>query len=78
MPLGVPLGAAMQPVPQPMFRPAAIPQVAVPAPPAPAPPTMPIVDDEPPSKRAKNEESLIPEDHWIAQRPVSTFTHLIC
>lgn len=30
----------------------------------------PVIEDEPPSKRSKNEEALVPEDHWLAQRPV--------
>ena len=64
MSLGPAVPAQLGVVPQ-LFRPV-MPQTAVPAAPK------PIMEDEPPSKRAKNEDSLIPEDHWLAQRPVST------
>lgn len=42
-----------------------------PMPPGPPPPKkMPPKDDEPPAKKARTEESLVPEDTFLAQNKV--------
>ena len=42
----------------------------------PAPEPMPA-EDEPPSKRARTEDSLIPEHHWLARHPQGTVTFCV-
>ena len=59
VPLGARFGGAMAPV---QLRPVLPPQPVA------------MADDEPPSKKQKTEESLIPEHQWLAQRPVSVWS----
>lgn len=68
MPLGAPLGAGIAAVSQ-VLRPVLPPASVVVQPMA--PPTQQSLMDEPPSKKAKTEDSLVPERQWLGAHPVS-------